>query len=94
MRKVTLGECGLDTLTLALAYVYFEMVIHYHIQSLSNLCSKSNDFSLQLVLKMVVNKTNRKCLAGACLILAAKLNDVKGTNLTFFLEVTSNQLSM
>lgn len=28
MRKVTLGECGLDTLTLALAYVYFEMVKH------------------------------------------------------------------
>jgi hypothetical protein len=41
----------------------------------------------QLVLKVVVNKTNRKCVAGACLILAAKLNDVKGTTLTYFIEV-------
>jgi hypothetical protein len=41
----------------------------------------------QLVLKVYVNKTNRKCVAGACLILAAKLNDVKGTTLTYFIEV-------
>ena len=42
----------------------------------------------QLVLKVVVNKSNRKCIAGACLILAAKLNDVKGSTLTYFIEVT------
>lgn len=72
MRRITITECGLDLLTLAMAYVYFE----------------------QLVLKMVVNKTNRKCLAGACLILAAKLNDVKGSNLTYFIEKIENMFRL
>ena len=44
----------------------------------------------QLVLKVVVNKSNRKAVAGACLILAAKLNDVKGTSLTYLIEVRRN----
>lgn len=70
MRRISVTECGLDLLTLSLAYVYFE----------------------QLVLKVTVNKTNRKAVAGACLILAAKLNDVKGTTLTYFIEVILGSL--
>lgn len=65
MRRIALAECNLDMLTVALAYVYFEM----------------------LVLKSNVSKSNRKLCAAACLILAAKLNDVKGAALKNLIEV-------
>ena len=65
MKKIALSDCNLDLLTLATAYVYFEV----------------------LVLKATVNKANRKVAAGSCLILAAKLNDVKGPTLKGLIEV-------
>jgi len=68
MKKIALSDCNLDLLTLATAYVYFEV----------------------LVLKAVVNKVNRKVCAGSCLILAAKLNDVKGPSLKGLIERIEN----
>ena len=53
--------------------------------------SLSYVFFETLVLKSAVNKVNRKVCAGACLILAAKLNDVKGTPLSGLIEVRTNQ---
>ncbi len=70
MRLVVLNECGLDPLTAATAFAYFEM----------------------LVVRNSVNKVNRKFCAGACIILAAKLNDVKGPALKNLIEVNTHHV--
>ena len=77
-------ECGMDIVIVAQSFIYFEKLI---LQVMSFKLNRKLEWYISIFLKGLINKANRKYLAGTCLLLAAKLNDLTKKEINRLIDI-------
>lgn len=86
MRRINKMDSRIDLLTVATAYVYFEKLILANMINKANrkLCAAGKILSVFLPSL----ETHNSFIFTACMILSAKLNDIKGDTMKSLFEVS------